>query len=1055
MAGLSYINDTDWRYDNWGTADLLSVTGTTLKNLSTDKSVTSEAFYQTAQAKCFDLPTTNEIWLKFDVYFGGGSANRWWACNGGSAGISGISSYGSTELDFLSNGRFVRETDRPLISNTLQTVLLHMISGSSAGIIETWIDGAKIYTYTGDVNHGEDFADFYLRAASSGTFFSNVIISNAEIGLDENSVIPFGVPAIKPEIYISWIPTGQIVLKPEIYATIIQAPIHERQSADLNRKISKPESTLGDIELKIGNGEKVSADVSRHVFSTDTAVAETVRRLFVEDKVSGDTRRLIVQSAEIHADTYRDVQSTEKVIGDTSRKIGVTTVNADLHRRINVTTVSNVDTCRRVEVEETTSADVFLKTTCAETARADTYRKVEDPTPTVTRAATKRTVGIREKVSSDTSRAIGYKESTAADTLLWTTSAEKIIADTMRGIREVCRADTSRRVTRAERAVARTVIRIPHVLNYIVQPKQRTLKSSPRLAANNPASLINTFKDYGVTAINITLSEKTLSDNFQFEIAARSVEINEAVQGYLLDYPFSFLVEETNQTELVQSVKGRYSIDDLLYKWFLIPTARITLNGDEYEVPGGRIVKGKNDSFVFIYPTASEVIFRVAHYFGMLPVVSLLNDFEPSNLDGDDMITYSDLLNSVFGWTSRLPHMQINVFIRGGILYCIQRGAEVSVFDITNLPHSRPTINKKFNRVLCHNPNKNGDDDEADDDNRQLFSGDIFYESNNFSLRYSYQNGFLQKEYQRINTAAGAGEGGSGYPAHVSSEDEEWTTTDATNSTEYSYKTFNKYFAPDEEIPQVHNAVQKEELLERYVETKTLKSNVQNTTGTGHTIDGSTKIETDTVTNYHYAKTSDNGSREPEIYLVAEYETTHTTEKEYNHDKGRWEKVSEEQHIKETFHVPAGNGWYGQTVYLDGEFQGANLSQGKPGNRISPYTVTRTQNAFFQATDSLKPAELDPLMEELSMIEDSSFPVRGESMKNTLNAALRWLHRRIEETVTVDLTSRIVDGVPEINHIVDFTERVKLDGAEYFLVSNQISFTPRKLIQKLSLIRWY
>ena len=1047
MAGLSYINDTHWRYDNWGTADLLSITGTTLKNLPVDKSVTSEAFYQTAREKCFDLPSTPEIWLKFDVYFDG--SNRWRAYNDeGTGTLDGISaqqtSSGTGTLSFFaSTNQSIYQGENVTKKNQLQTVLLHMISGSSAGVVEAWVDGTKIYTYTGDVNHGEDFADIYLQSDGAGTFFSNVIISNAEIGLDENAIVPFGVPAIKPEIYASWIPTGQIVLKSEIYATIIRAPIHEKISADINRKICKPESTSGDIELKIGNGEKFSADVFRHVISTDTVVAETVRRLFTEDKVSGDTRRLIVQSAQIHADTYRDVQSSEKVIGDTSRKIGVTTVNADLHRRINVTTISNVDTCRRVEVEETVSVDTYLKTTCAEATHADTYRKVEDTTPTVTRAATKRTVGIVEKVSGDTSRAIGYIESTSADTLLQTTATEKVTADTMRGIREVCRADTSRRITRAERTVARTVIRVPHVLNYIVQPKQRTLKSSPRLTADNPASLINTFKDYGVTAINITLSEKTLSDNFQFDIAARSVEINEAVQGYLLDYPFSFLVEETNQTELVQSVKGRYSIDDLLYTWFHIPTARITLNDGEHEVPGGRIVKGKNDSFVFIYPTASEVIIRVAQYFGMLPVVSLLTDFEPSNLDGDDMITYSDLLNSVFGWTSRLPHMQINVFIRGGILYCIQRGAEVSVFDITNLPHSRPTINKKFNRVLCHNPNKNADDDDADDDNRNLFSGDIFYTSNNFNLTYTYQNGFLKKEYQRINTAAGS----SGYPATISSEDEEWETTDATNSTEYTYTTF----------PSAGNAVQREELLERYVATKSVKNTAQNTTGTGHNIEGSSKITTDTFTEYHYAKTSATESGNSEIYLVAEYETTHTTEDEYDNDNSRWEKVSEEQHVKKTFHVPAGNGWYGQTVYIDGKFQGANLSQGKPGNRISPYTVKRTQQHFSQniAVTTPDAGIIDPLVQELSLIEDSSFPVRSESMKKTLNAALRWLHRRIEETVTVNLTSRIVDGMPEINHIVDFTERVKLNGAEYFLVSNKISFTPRKLIQKLSLIRWY
>ena len=66
-----------------------------------------------------------------------------------------------------------------------------------------------------------------------------------------------------------------------------------------------------------------------------------------------------------------------------------------------------------------------------------------------------------------------------------------------------------------------------------------------------------------------------------------------------------------------------------------------------------------------------------------------------------------------------------------------------------------------------------------------------------------------------------------------------------------------------------------------------------------------------------------------------------------------------------------------------------------------------------------------------------------------------WLNRKVQETIRVDLISRIENGIPDIKHIVDFTERVALNGKEYYLVSNQIQFSPRKLIQKLTLVRWY
>lgn len=865
--------------------------------------------------------------------------------------------------------------------------------------------------------------------------------------------------AIKPEIYISWIPTGQIGLKPQIYATIIQAPIHEKISADLSRNVSKLESASGDLQRKIGNGETVSADVSRHVISTDTAIADTERKLFTAEKFSGDTLIKIIQSAEIHADTSRNVQSTEKVIGDTSRKIGVTTISADLQRRVNVTARAAGDICRRVEVEEKISGDLDLKITCAETVHADTFRKVEDSTPTVARSDTNRKIGVREKVSASTRRLIAQKESATADTLLQIAANEKVIADTMRGLREVVRADTLRKVTRAERAIAKTVIRVPHVLNYIVQSKPRTMKASPKLLGDNPLSLINTFKDYGVTAINITLNEKTLSDTFQFDIAARQMNINEAVQGYLLDYPFSFLVEETNQTELVQSVKGRYSIDDNLYTWFSIPTERITIDGEEYEVPGGRIEKGRNGKYVFIYPTASEIMHRVASTFGKLSVVSQIHDFTPSNLSGDDTLTYFDLLNSVFGWTSRLPHMQVNTFVRGDTLYSVQRGSESNIFDITDLPHSRPTINKKFNRVLCNNPNNNSNNnDDDDDDDRDLFSGVIAYSGLHFDLRYEYDNGFLKKELQHMDTGDSSGVAGISHPI---STDTEWTTSNTTNSAEYTYISYEKFFSSKTKRPRPKNAVQKEELYEKYIKTKHAKNTTTQATGlatgTGYQITEATKIKKETVTQYHYAETRKTTSGDPEIYLVNEYETTYIIEYEYNPKSEHidpWEKVSDEFHVKTTFHVPVGNGWYGQVVFLDGAFQGANLSQGKPGNRISPYTVKKFGEKIITHVTNADSQNENPLG-ELSAIVDSSFPVRDRDLKATLQYALRWLHRRTEETVTVDLISKIVDGMPEINHIVDFTDRVKLDGAEYFLVSNNISFTPRKLIQKLTLIRWY
>lgn len=176
-----------WRYENYGTADLLSVSGTTVTDLPGTQSKTGLAFYQTARAKCFDIPATKEIWIKFDVYTT--LANRWRAYNGNSNGANGVCSQTNGQFDFWANDTR-KKTFSDKVKNQLQTVLLHMISDASAGIVEAWLDGVLLYTYTGNVNNGEDFADIYLQSDGAGTFFSNVIISNAEIGLDELTPFP-------------------------------------------------------------------------------------------------------------------------------------------------------------------------------------------------------------------------------------------------------------------------------------------------------------------------------------------------------------------------------------------------------------------------------------------------------------------------------------------------------------------------------------------------------------------------------------------------------------------------------------------------------------------------------------------------------------------------------------------------------------------------------------------------------------------------------------------------------------------------------------------------
>lgn len=183
------VVDYDDNYEDWVYIDdsATSLSQYLLTGLPASKSKTGTAFYQPTWAKCFPIPDTKEIWIKFDVYFNG--SQRWRAYNDGSKGTIGITAQTNGGLSFFANDVNVSPNNISIAGickkNQLQTVLLHMTSDNSNGVIEAWVDEEKIYTYTGDVNHGEDFADVYLQSDGSSTFFSNVTIANYEIGFGD------------------------------------------------------------------------------------------------------------------------------------------------------------------------------------------------------------------------------------------------------------------------------------------------------------------------------------------------------------------------------------------------------------------------------------------------------------------------------------------------------------------------------------------------------------------------------------------------------------------------------------------------------------------------------------------------------------------------------------------------------------------------------------------------------------------------------------------------------------------------------------------------------
>ena len=525
------------------------------------------------------------------------------------------------------------------------------------------------------------------------------------------------------------------------------------------------------------------------------------------------------------------------------------------------------------------------------------------------------------KVSGDTSRKVTSSCSVHADTLRDIRIVKKItvMGDTERRIGrcESALVDTKRTLVKQSRIVADTKIEIPHTLTYAE------------------------FRERGIRSFSVMLGELTLSDTIQLE-TVHPLSIGDSVQGRVMDYAFRFLVEETSQRGIVQSVKGTYSKDTLLYTPIHIYVE---------------------------WAKVSRYAAEIAAALG-LRLHRLTDDFTPSqNFEGSGM-TYHDFISALFGWTAKLPQQQINVFIRGDTLHIIQRGMEETVIDITNWPHAQPTIERKLLRSVWHSANNNHESGAHNEEETSPipFTGTISFKE----ISRTYSNGFLVRE---------------------------------TNENGYSTYTYDGEYLAEKRT---------------------------------HNVDGSTSR-----TDYAYASTG------RDVYLFKEWErTTEAVNDGKKHTEYDWEDWSNEKGTERiTYHAPLGYGWYATTVYVDGVLEGSSLSQGKPGGKASQFTVEQSNlslGAHYASDDTLP----------YSSLIDTEFPVVGLEYLQTLTRAIEWLNRKTQETVTVEIRARIQNGIPDIDHIVDFTERIRFEGHEYFLQSNTVELMPRLLRQTIKMVRW-
>ena len=681
--------------------------------------------------------------------------------------------------------------------------------------------------------------------------------------------------SLKPQLWISWIPMGKEVLAPKIYMTWMPKGI----------ECLRPQ-IYGTI-----------IPASKH--------RETVRV---------DTKRQVAETAAARADSQRQVCSTNRIAAGTRRTVTSSAIDwtgAKLLRRVAQRNMAFAATRRCV-------GGIYVCIRC------DTYRTLS-PNYNIPRGATEREVVKSETVRGDTKRTPGRGNRAAAKT------------QRRLGRGNVAKAALRRTVVARVRVRFDTLIRIPHVLEYVKTSRGKRSKRAVAQIADN-------FRAHGIRSFAVTLGEMTLSDSFQME-TVQPLAIGDAVRGRLLDYRFSFLVEETLQRDLLQTVKGTYSKDATLYSAIHIFVKEAQASGYAQSI--------------------AAALGLQLHW--------ACDDFTPSQNFEDSGMTYQDFIAALFGWTAKLPQRQVNVFIREDTLHIVQRGKEESVLDITDWPHSRPTVERRLVRSLWHSGHASemaGNAYNEEDTEPIPFTGTISWEE----MSRTYHNGFLTSE------------------------------TNEKGMTRYTYH--GEYLTSK----QTHNK------------------------------DGSTSR-----TEYTYAET------ERDVYLVKEWErTTESINDGKKHTEYDWTDWNNERGTERiTYHAPLGYGWYATTVYVDGNLEGSTLSQGKPGGKASRFTVEQSNLSLgsrYSGDDDDAP---------FASLIDTEFPVKGEAYLKELTQAILWLNRKTQETVTLEVYANIQDGVPDVGHIVDFTERIRFEGQEYFLQSNAVELTPRSLKQTIKMTRWY
>lgn len=541
---------------------------------------------------------------------------------------------------------------------------------------------------------------------------------------------------------------------------------------------------------------------------------------------------------------------------------------------------------------------------------------------------------------------------------------------------------------------------------FVVRESNSLLRKTRQLRAANLPS--NTR---GLQNFEIALAEQQLTDQVRFS-AVIPFDIMQQVSGQYLDYRYNMRVERVQQQGILYTCDCCSDVDNLLYTQmsYTLPKNTFWRKIDGEEVGG----TPKTVEIKTVYPAASTHVNKIASALHLSPVMQFDDFLSTVLMDEQGGVTYNDLIRDIFGWSSRVPTMLINVFIRDGKLFVIQRGHESHTINISNAQMTMPVITKEIVRTT--------------------------WGSTLWSKTTTWENEF--HSYVPPDVVIDSSQPSQSGDEYVREVLTQFSGKDTQGYTRFRYDRNGR-------LIQTYT----------YARKDTGGGGGQNTytTVNNYYDDDGTMIATDTFTQSMGTEgQSASKSRDEKHYITlpnGEKFLSQEFTSRYQNDSGLSITNNDLVDSRVTVHHPSRVGQsHVVTVSMDGEVVGEAGGQNTGDDRVTPFRNKKAAdfaNSFDTSTGEWKTTtqETGMTVHGLSLY-DSSFPIHDEATLIKVTNALRNLNRKTKETVNVILYN--------FEHLIDFNDKIILNGATYFLASNTARTTPRiKFEQNLSLVRWY